>query len=204
MCDDNKEYNVFPPKTIGGPTGNYSITADVVSSEYIEYRVVQIAMGDTSPGNIFVTGDALQASALNTIPYGGTVTLNDNSFARGLPFRLGATTTLNQPSPWIRVTNPQKIVSVRIDCPALTSAFIAIQFRDKILTKIPQPFKTVLPEDEKEYHNEREKRIKEAFGREGELELYGKSNGNNRRIRGISTEPGDREERTFKRDNYSS
>lgn len=185
---DDRDFNEYPPRTIGGPSGNYILTADVVSAEWIEYRVLRAVMGDTGPGSALVTGDDVQLTALNTLPYNGTVTLSDNTFSRGLPFHLLATTTDNQPTPWIRVTNPQKRVCARIDTPANISLYLTIQFRDKILTKVPQPFKTVHPNDEKEYHNEREKRINKAFGREGELETYAKHTTTGG-IRKVTTEP---------------
>lgn len=147
MCDDkrkcNDPYNYFPPITIGGPTGDYFVECPVTSGRWVEFAVVAIANGDVGVGAVVVSGDS-KPVALN---YTGGNTLSDETYLRGIAYRLGASTTLiGDSDAFYRVTHSQKRVFVRIDAGTSNSMYVTLQFRIKPLDRIPGPSVTVHPD----------------------------------------------------------
>ncbi len=184
MCNCTHEYNEFAPRTIGGPSGDYSMLADVVSSEWVEFRILSIAEGDAGPGTIIVTGKGVPKALM----WDGSVTLNDNSSAEGTIFRIGSTISVPITPTWVRVVHSQKRVFMRLDIPANTSCYVTFQFRSKILTRIPGPAMTVHPAQEHMVHQARSRRIEEAvLGREGEIKEYGERPAKGGTVRSLQT-----------------
>src|SRR5260221_11818057 len=119
MCNCTHEYNEFAPRTIGGPSRDYSMVADVVSSEWVEFRILSIAEGDAGPGTIIVTGKGVPKALM----WDGSVTLNDNSSAEGTIFRIGSTISVPITPTWARVVHSQKRVFMRLDLPPNTPCY---------------------------------------------------------------------------------
>jgi len=178
MCETKYEYQEFLPRTIGGPSGNYELMAEVTSAEFVEFCVLSVAGGDAGPYTIIISGNLQPstllltgASAFGTTSQG----VNSQSVIDGIVLHSPGISSVPFANRWIRVVNQQRKVFARIDTPANTSAFVTIQFRDCILKRVPKPFVTVHPSDEAQYGHMRARRIEAAvLGKEGELETFGK------------------------------
>jgi hypothetical protein len=177
MCENTHEYNEFPPRTIGGPSGDYEIMCDVTSAETVEYSVVSVAGGDAGPYTVIASGNQKPATLLftGTQIFGGANQSHIGHFEiDGMVLHSPGISSIPAPERWLPLANQQRKVLIRIDTPGGTSAFVTIQLRDKVLKRIPQPFITVHPEEMEQYHAERERRIQQSvYGEEGELEVYG-------------------------------
>lgn len=175
MCN-TAEYNYFPPRIIGGPSGDYFLPVDCPSNAYAEYCVVSIANGDTGPTDVIISGGFKPQSGLKwdgTAIYGQENT-NPQASVDGQIYRVVATTSVTPAEQWIRIPNSQDRIFIRIDAPINTSCYVSIRNRVRYLNRVPAPFKTVEPGHEEAYHNERELRIMEAFGKQGEIETQEK------------------------------
>lgn len=162
MCDHCGLYNEFPVMCFGGPTGDYQIACPVLSSKYVEYRVLSIACGDGGASNVFITGDSdkpIQAV------YDGSKILNDDAFHRGMAFRVPKTATTLIDSPWIRITHSQRRVFARID--SFDSTYINLQFRARILDIIPGPADSIHPDLGQQMNIQRSERIESRLARAG-------------------------------------
>jgi hypothetical protein len=183
-CHDN--FNEFPPRFFGGPSGDYFIIADMISAEWLEYRIVSIALGDAGPGTLIITASDIEFP--ETYPWDGTVTFTDTATPNGIIYRMSATTSPPIVPTWVRIVGPQRRLLARIDVPANTSMFVTVQFRAKVLKTIPSPFVTVHPEHQEQYHLERAQRVKDAvLGKEGETIEYGTRPAKGRTVRELVT-----------------
>lgn len=146
MADQTAEdgYNYFPPITIGGPTGDYIVTAPITSCRWAEFAVDTIVNGDGGTGAIVVSGN----SAPKALDYTGSsaIKFSDDVQLKAWPVRIPATTTQYINSDYERITNSQKRVFVRIDAAASTSIYVTLRFRVKPHRIIPGPSPTVHPD----------------------------------------------------------
>ncbi len=141
MCTDER-YTELAPRIIGGPSGDYFLTADIPTGRWVEFRVLSIAEGDAQPGAILIS----HKSKPGVLLWDGTITLNDASLVDGLVYRLGQTSSAPLVPTWIRVLNSQYRVFLRIDVPNTTSAYVTIQFRHRVLDRVPGPSHEVHPD----------------------------------------------------------
>jgi hypothetical protein len=156
ITDEHDDLEEFPARTIGGPSGDYFLTCDVTAILLAEYRVISIACGDAGPGTVMISG---KGSPPSNVKWDGSISANDDHIFDGAIYRLGSTKTLSVVPIWTRVVNSQKRVSVRIDVPASTSAYVSIQFRVKRLEEIPEPPRTVHPDQGHLLNQERAENI---------------------------------------------
>src|SRR6266567_4646483 len=160
MCDHTEEYNEFPPRTIGGPTGDYEIMADVTSASWLEYSIISTAGGDAGPYTVVVSGTQkpflLSFTGAQTFGSAAVSSIG-NPIIDGTVLHSSGISSVPLTGRWLRVANQQRKVFARIDTPANSSAFVTIQFRARILQKIPKPFVTVQPHEEQQMNAERER-----------------------------------------------
>lgn len=149
MCHD-PSYEEFPPITIGGPTGDYFITAPVVSCRWAEFAVDLVVNGDGGTGAVVISGSVGGGNPPKALDYTGSAAIkfSDDAYLKGWPIRIPATTTQLVNSSWERITNSQKRVYLRIDAAASTSIYITLRFRVKVLSHIPGPSHEIHPDYE--------------------------------------------------------
>lgn len=143
--DDSDKYQEFDPIVIGGATGDYSVIAPMVSSRWVEFNVLNIAAGDVNGATATIISGNSKPLALNWVGAAGTA-LDSDHVVHGLAFRQAATTSLIPLTGWIRVTNSEKKVFIRIDTQSSDSAYVTIQFRARLIDKIPGPSHEVHPD----------------------------------------------------------
>lgn len=146
-------YNEFPPITIGGPTGDYKVQADVTSARWVEYRVVSVAFSGN--GSVVVSG----RTAPKGLDYSGGTTYNTDTKVYGEAYASGGSDTKMGDGFWRRVSSSTKEVYVRID--ASVVAFVSVQFRARILERIPGPATTVHPDHAHQMNIERSRLIED-------------------------------------------
>ncbi len=145
MCTD--DYTYFPVVTIGGPTGDYSFIAPIVSCRWAEFAVVGISnMGSGPPGAITVSG----TNPPKTPIIDGSIKLDFDTFLHGQIFKAPDFSQNCPEFVWNRVPGEDKKVFVRIDAAANTSIYVALQFRVKPITVIPGPALTVHPDHQQQ------------------------------------------------------
>lgn len=178
MPEPSNDYILLDTRTIGGPTGDYFFDPDMDSADWLEYRVLSIANGATGPTYVQISGQ----NPPTPLAFDGSKTINNANAYATLVYTVGANNSPIPPSPWIRIVNQIGIAYIRIDTPANNSCYVSVQCRSRILKKIPAPFKTVAPENERLVNAMREARIQQAvLGQSGEEIEYGS--------RPITTEP---------------
>ena len=140
------QYQEFDPIIIGGPTGDYSVIAPMASSRWVEFNIVSLATGDVTGATGFVISGNSVPKQPNWVGAAGTA-LDSDHVVHGIVFRLAQSQT-STPAPfaWIRVTNSEKKVFIRIDTQNSDSAYITLQFRARLLDNIPGPSHTVHPD----------------------------------------------------------
>lgn len=182
MCKHcGTEYIEAPSITIGGPPGDYQIPSFSPASDHQEYQVVSVSSSGVNPGVVVVSGiSAPKAGAVDTsgvTTYNG---VNQNTMILGHVIPIGPNTFIPVLGPWERVASENQQLFVRID--SVVAAFVTIKRRIKLIVKVPAPFTTVNPYEERlhavearEAFNEaRTQRIKEAvLEREGVAVEYG-------------------------------
>lgn len=169
MPEPSNDYILLDTRTIGGPTGDYLFDPDIDSSDWLEYRVLSIANGATGPTYMQLSGQ----TPPTTLAFDGTKTINNANAYATLTYTVGANNSPIPPSPWIRIVNQIGVVFIRIDTPVNNSCYVSVQARARILKKIPAPFKTVAPENERLIPAMREARIQQAvLGQAGEEKEY--------------------------------
>lgn len=143
MCKGDG-YNYYPPITIGGPTGDYSVPCPVTSCQWAEFAIDSVANGDGGTGACVISGNSVPKA----LDYTGLAanTFTDNTFLKGWPVRIPATTTQYINSDYERITHSSKRVFVRIDAAASTSMYVTVRFRTKVLAVIPGPSHEVHPD----------------------------------------------------------
>lgn len=142
MCRDDSYSDPYPPLVIGGPTGDYFVVADVPDCRWAEYRVLLATNGDVAGAAALVVSDKKPIA----LKYDGSQTLNNDAHLYGQAIRLGPTITQPLIEDWIRITNSEKKVFVRIDAQATCSAYVTLQFRIKRLEVVPGPSHEVHPD----------------------------------------------------------
>ncbi len=145
--DGNEElYQTFDPIIIGGPTGDYSIIAPVTSARWVEFNIINVATGDVSGATgVIISGNSKPVQP-NWVGAAGTALDNDHVM-HGIAFRqLQSTNAPPAPISWIRVTNSEKKVFIRIDTKDSDSAYVTLQFRARMLDRIPGPSHEVHPD----------------------------------------------------------
>lgn len=153
--EDGSLYNEFPPFTIGGPTGNYTIPADVKSARWVEYRVVSIAASNN--GSCLISGRAAPPQGLD---YSGGTTYNDDSRVPGEAYSMGGSGSFSPGiEGWRRIASSERKLYIRIDTNG--ALFVSIQFRARILERIPGPSTTVHPDHEHQMNVHRANQIQE-------------------------------------------
>ncbi len=147
MPDGDRDlYQEFDPIMIGGPTGDYSVIAPMVSSRWVEFNIISIATGDVSGATGFVISGNSVPKQPNWVGAAGTA-LDTDHVVHGIVFRLAQTQTITPaPIAWIRVTNSEKKVFIRIDTQNSDSAYVTLQFRARLIDTIPGPSHVVHPD----------------------------------------------------------
>jgi hypothetical protein len=144
--DDENLYTEFDPIIIGGPTNDYSIIAPMVSSRWVQFAILSICTGDPAGATGVVVSGNSKPVQPNYVGAAGTA-LDTDHVMHGQAFRILASTTVTPaPLQWIRVTNSEKKVFVRIDAQASSSAYVTLQFRARRLTIVPGPSHEVHPD----------------------------------------------------------
>lgn len=167
--EPSNDYILLDTRTIGGPTGDYFFDPDMDSGDWLEYRVLSIANGATGPTYVQFSGQ----NPPTTLAFDGTKTINNANAYATLTYTVGANNSPIPPSPWIRIVNQIGIAYIRIDTPVNNACYVSVQARSRILRKIPEPFRTVSPENEQLVHAVRETRIQQAvLGQAGEEKEY--------------------------------
>lgn len=167
--EPSNDYILLDTRTLGGPTGDYFFDPDMDSADWLEYRILSIANGATGPTYVQFSGQ----NPPTPLAFDGTKTINNINAYSTITYTVGANNSPIPPSPWIRIVNQIGIVFIRIDTPANNACYVSVQSRSRILRKIPEPFRTVKPEDEKLVHAMREARIQQAvLGQVGEEYAY--------------------------------
>ncbi|HEV2580464.1 MAG TPA: hypothetical protein VGT44_06390 [Ktedonobacteraceae bacterium] len=155
-------YQEFPPVTIGGPTGDYSIVCPVTSGRWAEFAIDSIVNGDGGTGALVISG----RNPPKALAYDGSVKIdgtNDSVFLYATPIRIPATTTLHPNSAFERITSSEKRVYMRIDAAASTSIYVTLRFRLRILERIPAPAATVHPDHAHNMNKERARATNERL-----------------------------------------
>ena len=170
MADEpSNDYILLGIHAIGGPTGDYMFDPEITSDDWVEYRILNIANGAVGPTYVQFSS----VSPPTPLAWDGTKTINNTNSYPNLVYVLGATNPPVPSSPWIRIINQPGILYMRIDTPLNNAVYASLQSRSRILKKIPQPFVTVRPEDEKLVHAMREVKIQQAvLGIAGEEYAY--------------------------------
>lgn len=147
MMDNNEgQYNEFDPIIIGGPTGDYSVIAPMMSSRWVEFTVISVATGDVNGATGIVVSGNSKPVQPNWVGAAGTA-LDTDHVMHGMVFRLAQTVTVTPaPLQWIRVTNSEKKVFIRIDTQNSDSAYVTLQFRARLITVVPGPSHEVHPD----------------------------------------------------------
>jgi hypothetical protein len=137
MCENCcDQYNVFPSIIFGGGPGDYEVEVPVQSCKWAEYRILQIANSTSGDAQVTVSGD----SPPPTIPYAAPLkTLNDNVFFRGETYQCVFEQTTHGSKIWQRITHSQRRLFARIDSTGGGATYITVQFRVRVLDKIPAP-----------------------------------------------------------------
>ncbi len=137
-------YQEFPPITIGGPSGDYFFKCPVPSARWAEFAIDSIVNGDGGTGAVVVSGNSIPKA----FDYSGSsvIKLTDDAASYGIPIRVGATLTQPINSDYVRITNSERKVFVRIDAAASTSMYVTLRLRARILERIPGPSKEVHPD----------------------------------------------------------
>ncbi len=143
--DDETKYNEFDPIIIGGLTGDYSVIAPVTSARWVEFNVLNIATGDVSGATGVVISGNSKPTQPNWVGAAGTA-LDSDHVMHGLAFRLAQTTSIVPLTGWIRITNSEKKVFIRIDTKDSDSTYVTLQFRARLLDRIPGPSHEVHPD----------------------------------------------------------
>jgi hypothetical protein len=163
------DYQEFPSFSFGGPPGDYTARVPVSSNEEAEFMIVAVANGAVNVASVII-GSYTNPFANPDIS--GATTYNDTNLIPGLFFRIPINNMVLPNPVWERIINQRGEVYMHIN--NAQCALVTIKFRVKILKKIPAPFKTVAPEDEKLVHAMREQKIQEAvLARLGEEYTYG-------------------------------
>lgn len=158
----------FPTLAVGGPPGDYVARVPVPSNEEVHFMIMSVANGATNVSTVTVTTHLRGFAA----DFSGVGALSDTTAFPGFIFRCPTQNTVIPNPAWERVENDTGEVYVHVA--GGVASFVMIKFRVKLLKKIPAPFKTVAPEDEKLVHAMREKRIQEAvLAQAGEEYVYG-------------------------------
>lgn len=157
MCDHCGLYNYFPPVTIGGTSGDYSIVAPVGSNRYAEYQVVEIANG-AQAATVVVSGDSTPVAPV----FDGSKTISGDERINGHVFNLPASVTQQgDTTQWDRITHSQHKCFARIDNAASHSTYVTIRFRVRLLTVIPGPPKETHPDLGHQLNIERSQNIQD-------------------------------------------
>lgn len=143
MCEHCGLYTYLDIMTIGGPSGDYDLTAPMESAKWIEYRLIGVANSNFGDSRIQISGRGKPT----TLAFDNTVTINRNDFLHGRVLYLPMSSTLNgQSDVWERVISSQKKLFIRIDANGNGATFVTIQFRARIIDVIPGPFPSVHPD----------------------------------------------------------
>jgi hypothetical protein len=153
-------YSYFPPVTIGGPTGDYTVDAPVTSARWGEYSLMAVSNGTAGVATIAISA----SGPPKTIKFDGSVTITDNVALQGQVYRVGTDTSIPIMSDYARMPqNAQKRLYVRIDAAASTSAYVTLRFREKNLTIVPGPAPTVHPDHSHQMNLAREATTKQRL-----------------------------------------
>jgi hypothetical protein len=146
--------------TVGGPSGDYEVTAPIASAKWVEYRLVDIANSSSGDSHVMISTKG-KPSAL---PFDNTVTLNKDGFihARVL-YALSASTVNGDAQVWERVVNSQNKLFIRIDASGNGATYVSLQFRSRIIDVIPGPFPSVHPDLGQQMNIERSERIEKRL-----------------------------------------
>ena len=172
MCDECCDhYNIFPSLIFGGGAGDYEIECPVRSCKWAEYRILQIANSSGGAAQVTVSGDN---PLVLTLPYTGTLkTLNDDVFLRGEAYNIGQSTTAVGSLVWQRITHSQRRLFARIDSTGNGATFITVQFRVRVLDRIPGPIEAAPhPDLGHQVNIAREKRIQDRLIKAGIPERF--------------------------------
>lgn len=169
MPEPSNDYILLGVHALGGPTGDYIFDPEITSDDWVEYRILNIANGAVGPTYVQISS----VSPPTPLAWDGTKTINNTNAYPNLVYSLSANPPPIPPSPWIRIINQPGILYIRIDTPANNAAYVSVQSRSRILKKIPEPFRTVSPENERLVHAVREARIQQSvLGIAGEEYAY--------------------------------
>jgi hypothetical protein len=168
------DFQEFPTITVGGPPGDYIARVPVPSNEEADFMIISATDGAANAARILINSSQATYPAAPQYPdYSGASIYSDRQAINGITLIVGINNTTFPNPVWERIQN--QIGEVYVHIYQATAAFVSIKFRVKILKKIPAPFRTVGPEDERIVHAMREKKIQEAvLAQEGEHYVYGK------------------------------
>ena len=158
--DGSPLYNEFPPITVGGVSGQYVVEAPVKSSRWVEYSIVAISSGDAAGQYVAqISGKApvptAQVKYDGSINYNGADGTGDSSLQGVLSVRMTQTQTLFPITRWFRVTSSERRVYITLTVPNSSTMLVGIQFRDRVIERIPGPAKTVHPDHSHEMNIDR-------------------------------------------------
>ncbi len=156
------EYEEFPPITLGGPTGDYSVRCPVTSARWVEYKICSVAF--SLAGSIVISGNGKPALGLD---YSGGTTYNTDNCIWGEAYASGGSGSIPVDGLWRRITDSEKKLFVRIDTNG--ALFTSIQFRIRVLDIIPGPATTVHPDYPEQLHAARADAVRQRLQIEEEI-----------------------------------
>lgn len=162
MCENcGDKFIESPSITIGGPPGDYQILSFSPASDHAEYQIVSVSSSGVSPGVVVVSGiTAPKAGAVDTsgaTTYNG---VNNDTAIRGHVIPIGPNVYIPIDGPWERIASENQQLFVRID--GVVAAFVTIKRRIKLIVKVPAPFTTVNPYEERLHNVEAREAFNEA------------------------------------------
>ena len=175
---NDNDYQYFPSRTIGGPTGDYELLSPIPNGKWAEFLITDVTFGTATVSSVLISGD----SKLSQLVYDGSKAIGladgkeGQSFVTGIPFRdnnIGL--SIIGPMPWERITNSQQKVFVRIDTTDGASVYVTIKFRERLLKIIPGPAVQVHPDHQHQLNIAREEKTHERLNKMGIPEKYYKN-----------------------------
>lgn len=160
--DDDGKYQEFDPIVIGGTTGDYSVTAPMASSRWVEYNLINFATGDVVGATGFVVSGNSKPAQPNWVGTAGTA-MDSDHVMHGVVVRMAASSSFSPFVEWIRVTNSEKKVFIRIDTQASDSAYVTLQFRARYIETVPGPAPTGHPDHPDEINKMRSETAKQRL-----------------------------------------
>ena len=174
---NDNDYQYFPSRTIGGPTGDYELISPIPSGKWAEFLIVDVTFGTGTTSSVLVSGNA----KFPQLAYDGSKAIGladgkGGSAITAIPFRdnnIGL--SIIGPMPWERITNSEQKVFVRIDTADGASVYVTIKFRERILKIIPGPPVQVHPDHAHQLNIAREEKTHERLNKMGIPEKYYKN-----------------------------